>query len=457
MTAMEQMREMGVDPMADLKDLGYEMSADGHLIKVGGCGGFEFQGNEHYDQLADAVSEYVGMLLEEGEAGLQPLWLPLGSSAGEGAPIFVSRDFDVTSRLLMLVQGRGRIRAGVWACSLCINHGLDEGSMIPYIHKAAEAGYGIVVLNPNATTDTGGRVPGSETPERHLAYVWEQVLAARCQSRVTVDVVAHSEGGRAFVALLGGLGRGRFLSDAGLDSQRNSCDRSGVNCKVEVGRIAFVDSYHTSRQLRKLPCPMQDLLADPQRTVNYVPHDSAVGTPVDEWGSQDYWMNSEEKGCVCLASGVCDHSAAVNAALEAVFAFLVSGWHADVKAAELETVVRPGSATQAHRGSATASSWVTRHVARPGISLSHLHVPHFHMPHLRIPNFVRLRRRTESHEVDGFGIGDRVEAEYEGHWHPATVVRVPPDQDGEQRWTVQCDGDEAGLLTYTHEVRGALQ
>lgn len=464
MTAMEQMREMGLDPMAELRNLGYEMGDDGHLVSLDGGGGFVFQSREHYDQLADAVSDYVGMMLEEGSAALQPLWLPVGSEAGEGAPIYVSKDLEEAARLLFLIQGRGRIRAGVWACSPCINHGLDKGSMLPYIRKAVDAGYGVVVLNPNATTEAGGRVPGSETPERHLAYVWKNVVSARCRADVVVDVVAHSEGGRALVALLDSLGRCRppqgLPSDERAVVEQLSSDSSHQSLLTggaKVGRIVFADSYHTMRQVRRLPAPMQDLLADPHRTVNYVPHDGALGTPVEEWGSQDYWMKSEDKACVCLAAGVGDHSAAVNAALDAAFAFLIAGWHADAEHAELEArSISAPTPSALLEGPVLTPSRARWHFSRPKISLRKIHVPHLHMPHLRIPFFGRHRRSSESQDaVAGIRKGDRVEAEHHGEWYLATVMRLPPDEDGEPRWTVQCDMDELGMLTYTYDVRDA--
>merc|ERR1712072_467151 len=105
------MKEMGLDPMADLRALGYEFR-DGQLRQVGGHSSFHFQDGDHYGSVVDAVAQYVPLLLEE-ESQLKPLWLPLGADAGEGCPIFVSDGYENAEKLLLIIQGMGRVRAGV--------------------------------------------------------------------------------------------------------------------------------------------------------------------------------------------------------------------------------------------------------------------------------------------------------------------------------------------------------
>ena len=35
-----------------------------------------------------------------------------------------------------MIQGAGKVTLGEWANSICLNEGLDEGSMIPFVEKA---------------------------------------------------------------------------------------------------------------------------------------------------------------------------------------------------------------------------------------------------------------------------------------------------------------------------------
>jgi len=228
-TMMAEMREMGIDPMAEMRALGYEFR-EGELRETNGNGGFVFQDGSHYDSLADAVAQYVPLLLEE-EAQLQPVWLPRGSSPGEGCPIFVSEGYESAEKLFLIIQGSGRVRAGIWGCSLCINDSLERGTMLPYLRTARALGYGVVVFNPNENTLEGKPIPGSENSGNHVAYVMEKIVP-ECSAK-RIDILAHSHGGRC---LLSYLARARENNTAGAPVER-------------LERVVFTDSYHVQSQL----------------------------------------------------------------------------------------------------------------------------------------------------------------------------------------------------------------
>jgi len=62
------------------------------------------------------------------------------------------------------------------------------------------------------------------------------------------------------------------------------------------------------------------------------------------------------------------------------------------------------------------------------------------------------RRRAAQTEVEReIFAGARVETTYEGKGYSATVVSVPAEHP-EKMWALQCDGDEAGILTYANTV-----
>lgn len=281
--------------MEELQALGYEYR-EGRLLAVGKDEGFKFKDQAHYDALADAVLKYVTSLLES-EAKLQPLWLPLGAESGPRCPIYVSEGFESASKVLLLIQGSGRVRVGVWGCALCINKDLDQGTMLPYLREAVASGYGIIVLNPNLNEVDGALIPGSEAPDRHVAYVWENVVAPRCSGDAVVDVVAHSNGGRALLYYLA------------------SCEAAANR----IHRLVFTDSYHQGSQAASLGPEGQALLRE--RCVNYVPHDAAFGTPVQEWVSLGYQFTQDSKGCKCLSAQTPDHAATNQASLKAAFDF----------------------------------------------------------------------------------------------------------------------------------------
>lgn len=54
---------------------------------------------------------------------------------------------------LILIQGTGSVRAGVWARSVCLNENLELGSMLPLIDAAQKQNIPVLVMNPNLSRD----------------------------------------------------------------------------------------------------------------------------------------------------------------------------------------------------------------------------------------------------------------------------------------------------------------
>uniref|UniRef100_A0A8D0L5P2 ARB2 cotranscriptional regulator A n=1 Tax=Sphenodon punctatus TaxID=8508 RepID=A0A8D0L5P2_SPHPU len=167
--------------------------------------------------------------------------------------IFMSEDAMTNpDKLMVLIHGSGVVRAGQWARRLIINDDLDSGTQIPYIKRATEEGYGVIVLNPNEnyievektkvqvqpSSDSSDepaekrerkdkiqketkkrrdfyekyRNPQKEketvqlyirdngSPEEHAIYVWDHFISQSAAENVFF--VAHSYGGLAFVELM---------------------------------------------------------------------------------------------------------------------------------------------------------------------------------------------------------------------------------------------------------------
>jgi hypothetical protein len=313
-TMMAEMIEMGIDPMAEIRALGYEFR-NGILRQVSSNAGFTFKDGSNYESLADAIAQYVPLLLEE-EAQLKPVWLPQGVNPGEGCPIFVSEGYQSAEKLFLIIQGAGRVRAGIWGCNLCINDSLEHGTMLPYLRMASALGYGVIVFNPNENHVEGKPIPGSENSSNHVAYVMEHIVP-QCSAK-GIDILAHSQGGRS---LLNYLARAKGNNIAG-----------SIVEKLE--RIVFTDSYHVQTQLAFLPSRVRTLLSDPKRAINFVPHGAPLGTRVEEWSSQEYSFTDAERGCLCVSSGVLDHASTNYVAIDAVFDFLQIDRH--------ENVAQPG-------------------------------------------------------------------------------------------------------------------
>ncbi|XP_061478241.1 cotranscriptional regulator FAM172A isoform X5 [Rhineura floridana] len=167
--------------------------------------------------------------------------------------IFMSEDAMTNpDKLMVLIHGSGVVRAGQWARRLIINEDLDSGTQIPYIKRAIEEGYGVIVLNPNENyievektkaqvqlspdssdepaekrerkdriqKDTKKRrdfyekyrnpqkekemgqlyIRENGSPEEHAVYIWDHFISQSAAENVFF--VAHSYGGLAFVELM---------------------------------------------------------------------------------------------------------------------------------------------------------------------------------------------------------------------------------------------------------------
>ncbi|XP_007487360.1 cotranscriptional regulator FAM172A isoform X4 [Monodelphis domestica] len=166
--------------------------------------------------------------------------------------IFMSEDAMTNpDKLMVLIHGSGVVRAGQWARRLIINEDLDSGTQIPYIKRAMDEGYGVIVLNPNENyievektksqvqlSSDGSDEPAEKrerkdktfkeakkrrdfyekyrnpqkekemvplyirdngSPEEHLIYVWDHFITHSAAENTFF--VAHSYGGLAFVEL----------------------------------------------------------------------------------------------------------------------------------------------------------------------------------------------------------------------------------------------------------------
>ncbi|XP_066195910.1 cotranscriptional regulator ARB2A isoform X3 [Sylvia atricapilla] len=244
-----------------LEGFEYTFNEKGQLrhIKTGEPFVFNYREDLHrwnqkrYEALGEIITKYIYELLQN-ECHLKRVTLPVDAIETEPKSfIFMSEDALVNpDKLLVLIHGNGVVRAGQWARRLIINEDLDSGTQIPYIKRAIEEGYGVIVLNPNEnyievektkaqiqpSSDISDepaekrekkdkiqketkkrrdfyekyRNPQKEketmqiyirdngSPEEHAVYVWDHFISQSAAENVFF--VAHSYGGLAFVALL---------------------------------------------------------------------------------------------------------------------------------------------------------------------------------------------------------------------------------------------------------------
>ncbi|KAF7687306.1 cotranscriptional regulator FAM172A homolog [Silurus meridionalis] len=239
-----------------LEEFGYAFNEHGQLrhIQTGEPFVFNCKENMHrwnqkrYEALGEIITHYVYELLEK-DCKLRKEMLPVDATESEPKSfIYMSEDaLTNQDKLLVLIHGSGVVRAGQWARRLIINDNLDSGTQIPFIKKAMEEGYGVIVLNPNENAlevekvgdpsadawdepaekrerkeECEGKkkkdgyekyrnpqkeretkrfpIRENSSPEEHTRYVWDHFISRSLAKNIFV--VAHSYGGLSFVELM---------------------------------------------------------------------------------------------------------------------------------------------------------------------------------------------------------------------------------------------------------------
>ena len=143
-----------------------------------------------YGKFISFVTEFVQKKIVE-TYHLQEVWIPEDRFVDQKyhskpkCNVFMSLEFKLPKpdqnagrRALVLIQGSGNARAGIWANSVCMNDSLEMGSMLPLLDTCRNLNIPLLVMNPNLNSDpeTGISIPFSMTMAEHACYVWEQYV-----------------------------------------------------------------------------------------------------------------------------------------------------------------------------------------------------------------------------------------------------------------------------------------
>ncbi|GMI21854.1 hypothetical protein TrCOL_g53 [Triparma columacea] len=107
-------------------------------------------------------------------------WIPSDEGAGNCC-IYLTENITSCSKLLVVLQNHVGSQPGIWSRSLCMDNGLNAGSMLPTLHKAASLGFGVAVLNPNANSyvnEDGKKcsILTSSNPTEHVLTCWDDII-----------------------------------------------------------------------------------------------------------------------------------------------------------------------------------------------------------------------------------------------------------------------------------------
>ncbi|XP_058948087.2 cotranscriptional regulator ARB2A homolog isoform X1 [Pocillopora verrucosa] len=277
-----------------LEGFGYKFNEEGKLRNIETDEPFKFEVKEgdraynqkHYEALGEVITEYIYHLLVEVE--LERVTVPFDAKDEGESFFFMSKNAMKSDKLMILIHGSGVVRAGQWARRLIINDDLKSGTMLPYIKRAMQEGYGVLITNGNENYvwSKGRRkiIRGSESPEKHFSYVWDNFISKAVAQ--TIVVVAHSYGG---IVIVEGL---------------QKCE--GIMERVKA--IAFTDSVHSlshHRADKKLSAWMK------KHARNWVSSDLPLDTIIDYKGAD----------CELVSAGTMKHEVTSHAAFDSIFKF----------------------------------------------------------------------------------------------------------------------------------------
>ncbi|KAG0087966.1 hypothetical protein BGZ93_002543 [Podila epicladia] len=144
--------------------------------------------------------------------------VPMDDSEGPVDPedpyvpqIFSSEDVSTNKNLLVIVQGLGLVPPGQWARKLFTNGKRGEfkyASQFPYIQKAKELGWAVILCDPNHTLKD--QQPQSErTRAQHVQRVWEDIVVP---SKAESVMIAAFSAGTWSTLYLFDNNRGEFIN-----------------------------------------------------------------------------------------------------------------------------------------------------------------------------------------------------------------------------------------------------
>lgn len=298
-----------------LDDFNYHFNKNGELRDKSTKEGFKFDVHENnsdnqrrYELLSGVIKNHIYQLLED-EGKLIRTTIPVedddeSDSKGKGF-IFRSDDSFDCEKLVLIIHGNGVVRAGQWSGRLIINHSLGSGTQLPYIKKAKELGFGVLVLNSNQAYDeeNGESINCSKSPEEHFVYVWENfVMKSKAKH---VAIVAHSYGG-----VITTFGAANFPTVI-----------------KKTFAVAFTDSVHYGIRTNH---PEEYDLWMQNNVCNWVTSKLDLDEPVEK---------SHRGDCPSVSAGTLAHIETSWKAFDSVWTFIMKKWDSLQKKEEKGTIV----------------------------------------------------------------------------------------------------------------------
>ena len=216
------------------KKLDYKYNDSGELINKKTKKKCDNLSKTEYQQIGNYITKYIQLYILQ-IYNLIPMYVPSNLKnpnfykrikSKPQCEIFVSKDFNTNPKCIILIQGSGNVKVGLWSRSVCINDNLYNGSNIPYIERANIINYSIIILNPNERFDIDDnkkKINEFDNMNSHCLYVYENIIKKNKNIK-EIYFIGHSKGGECILNIL-------------INNENDL-----INGKIK--KIAFLDSVH---------------------------------------------------------------------------------------------------------------------------------------------------------------------------------------------------------------------
>jgi len=216
------------------KKINYKYNNNGELINKKTKKKCNTLSKTEYEEIGNYITKYIQYYILE-IYKLIPIYIPSNLNKPNfhkriksipQCEIFISKDFNSNPKCIILIQGSGNVKIGLWSRSICINDNLYNGSVIPYIENAIFNNYSIIILNPNERFDIDNKnqkIKEFQNMSSHCLYVYNNIIKENKNIK-EIYFIGHSMGGKCIIDII----------------KNNENDLS--NGKIK--KIAFLDSAH---------------------------------------------------------------------------------------------------------------------------------------------------------------------------------------------------------------------
>lgn len=163
--------------------------------------------------------------------------------------ILASPDWMNATKLLLIIQNSYNSQLGIFSRSICFDQGISKGTWIPYLQRAAAAGYSVLILRPNTNSIVKGgkKIPikGSESPEIHALNVWENIVS-RAENATHIALLGYGNGASLCKDLylremvnMGGAERNRIKAFVAIEASSIVSKDDSEDVKDALGNITI--------------------------------------------------------------------------------------------------------------------------------------------------------------------------------------------------------------------------